>query len=401
MADLSFVRYNMLLAAVIVAGMVFCSAFNWLVDPYGVWQAPSIDRFNADKVRQEDHVRLFKAVKVTRLRPKVVFLGSSRIEFGLNPAHPYFARQRPVYNLGISGSNMRENLAYLRHALHNQPKLRTVVIGLDFFGFSKASHEDIKGDFLPARLERRGVIFQDAMAVLFSLDALRDSLATVRHSYLDPGVHPFDDLGMFTETAKLADLQRRPLPFQFRQSLKLYLHHRNRFAGFVLSDAALEDFRSLVTLCRERGIRLYPFISPTHAAHLEALSASELWPVFEDWKRRLVEIAGGVWDFSGYNTVTVEPISEDMRNYWDISHYRRGIGDLIINRMFGYREAQVPADFGRWITARNLEDHLREVNQNRAAWVAENPEVVALVRRLQRPAGSDGQARGRSLVRAD
>ncbi|GFZ91240.1 hypothetical protein [Okeania sp. KiyG1] len=75
-------------------------------------------------------------------------------------------------------------------------------------------------------------------------------------------------------------------------------------------------------MCQENNIKLILFISPSHATQWEAIRATGEWSTFEEWKREVVKITP-VFDFSGYNTITTEPIHNDMENYRDNSHYTK------------------------------------------------------------------------------
>ena len=73
-----------------------------------------------------------------------------------------------------------------------------------------------------------------------------------------------------------------------------------------------------------------------------------LWESFEDWKRHLVrqvaELQHGsvdikIFDFSGYNEFTTEPvpypgdIKSEMRWYWEPGHYKSALGERILERI--------------------------------------------------------------------
>lgn len=123
------------------------------------------------------------------------------------------------------------------------------------------------------------------------------------------------------------------------------------------------------------------FISPSHAAQMEAIRIVGLWQEFEQWKRELSKMAP-VWDFSGYNSITSEPVSNGMKNYLDSSHYRKNVGDLVINCLFSYQEEKVPADFGTLITPANVEAHLTKIRADREVWAEKNLHIVNLVQDL-------------------
>ena len=150
------------------------------------------------------------------------------------------------------------------------------------------------------------------------------------------------------------------------------------YNSYRFSEEFLNEFRLLVETCRERNIELTVFISPSHAAQWEALRAAGLWSEFEDWKREIVEITP-VWDFSGYNSITTEPIADDMQHYWDSSHYRKEVGDLVMNRLFNYQVETVPTDFGVWMTRDTVNTHLSRIRTNRSQWASANSETIAFL----------------------
>jgi hypothetical protein len=138
-----------------------------------------------------------------------------------------------------------------------------------------------------------------------------------------------------------------------------------------------------VKTSQNNSIKLNIFIPPMHAIHLEKYYIEGSWNLLETWKREVVKIAP-VWDFSGYNSITTEPISESMKNYIDSSHYRKEVGDLVLNRILNYQIDTVPDDFGVLITPENIEQHLAKIRGDRAVWVKQNPDAVKLLENLKR-----------------
>jgi len=88
------------------------------------------------------------------------------------------------------------------------------------------------------------------------------------------------------------------------------------------------------------------------------------------------------WDFSGYNAITTEPIGWQMSWYWDASHYRRDVGDMILDRMFGLPHRTGPERFGTRVTQGTIEPHLARFDSERELWLATNPKGIALVDRI-------------------
>ena len=72
-----------------------------------------------------------------------------------------------------------------------------------------------------------------------------------------------------------------------------------------------------------------------------------------------------VWDFSGYNSITTQPIKPVMNNYVDNSHYSPPIGAFVLNRVLSHNVEQVPKDFGVLMTPDNIEQHLANIGSDR------------------------------------
>ena len=70
-----------------------------------------------------------------------------------------------------------------------------------------------------------------------------------------------------------------------------------------------------------------------------------------------------------------------MDNYWDISHYRSNVGNLIIDRITGAEMEPGLSNFGYWATKENIHDALRHAVKNRDEWLEANSELVMLIER--------------------
>lgn len=374
-------RFNLTFLAVTLPGLLGFGTFNILVDGSGIFNSPKIANFNELKPAIYSHVRLFKAVGVSRKKPKNIILGSSRSDIGLDPDHPSLASDS-AYNLALVGPNMYEVRRYFEHALANQPELKTVVLGIDFFMFNE--NWDNSPDFDEARLGRKSPKIQDLINASLSLDALDLSKQTVGASVQSDAYYLYKSNGLRYVYGNKPD---EPLKVKFEKMLTEFLRGERSYPNYRSSQSFLNDFRLLVETCKEKNIDLKVFISPIHVTQLEAINTAGVWSEFEDWKRQVVEITP-VWDFSGYNSITTEPISNQMKNYWDSSHYRKEVGDLILNRLFEVNEKVVPEDFGTLLTTNNIESELEKRSADRVAWEKNDPDLLKFVQDLQRQASS-------------
>ncbi len=370
----AFLGFNLLLAFWMSLPLLMVGGFNWWIDPYGIYHEQEIYGINHDKPSQEYNDRLYKAIAIINHKPNTLLLGSSRVKRGLDPHHPSLQDASPVYNLGLNNANIYELRRYLEHSITNNPQLKRVILGLDFFMFNE--HSQMPKTFAEYRLNKTHITFPDLLNTTLSLDTLQASQKTIQKS-------------LKTRKSELNSSEDGFIPYQpmrdgnttirFHGSTKLYL---KLHSDYKLSETHLKEFTHIVSICQQNHIDLIVYFSPAHAIHLESIYAPGKWSVLEEWKRQIVQIIP-VWDFFNYNTVTTEPLTEEMNYYVDESHYTKPVGDLLLTRIFGDRLEQVPPDFGLLLTPENINHILRQNRLDRKHWSQIHPDEVEFVKSLQ------------------
>ncbi|MBD2294027.1 hypothetical protein H6G06_11120 [Anabaena sphaerica FACHB-251] len=287
-----------------------------------------------------------------------------------------------MYNLALDGAVSYEILRYLQHTLKNQPNLKEVIFGIDFFMFNKFLGN--QPGFDENRLEKNYLFPSDIMNSLFSLDTLEVSRKTILASLQQENYDKYYGENGFMPNSKYRDGKAK---IWFTKSINIYFQFNYKYK---FNDKYFEDFQKIVKICREKNIKLKVFISPSHAIDLESIRVTGEWQTFENWKRKILKVTP-VWDFSGYNSITTEPLQDVMENYADSSHYTKPVGDLILNRILGYKEKEVPADFGVLITPENIESHLAKIRADREEWVKNRKSELELVQNLENKFGETQQ----------
>jgi hypothetical protein len=378
-------RFNWLFLSAALTPLLSIGLFNFAIDPYDVFNTPRVAGINQLKPKKFTHDMLFKAIEITRIRPTVIFLGSSRVQWGLDPTYFNLPEQETAYNLGLQRANMYEVKRYFDHAIANQPNLKKIVLGIDFWMFS----ETIKNTpaFNEDRLGQQQISFQDALNVLFSLDAFESSQATLMDNLknskenLTVGSGKILIQGNVFKNGILKVDNSRPNPGNTDDFIRGLTNSIAYSSSYQLSQERLQLLKSIIDTCQQKGIALTIFISPSHATDMEGLHALGLWSDFEQWKREVSKIAP-IWDFSGYNSITTEPIAKNMNYYLDSSHYRKETGDMILKRLLSPEDKTIPEDFGFLMTPENIEAHLAQIRSDREKWLKTNPDAQ-LVREIK------------------
>jgi hypothetical protein len=356
--------------------------FNILIDRYDILGVPKIPGFNQSKLYKDHQIRLFKAVDITKIKPRTILMGSSRAELGLNPYHPALLEILPAYNLGMNRANMSEIKSYFFHALSNQPKLKRVIIGLDFFSFSGSLNN--APDFTEERLNIDRLSFRDFLKVNLILP-FNDIKSIVNSSRsIKKPLEPYGLNGM-RNTDFILDLKRKRKQNNtefFQSSLIGYFLGDDFYRNYTLSQEKLNDLRAIIETCKNQDIQLILFISPSYATQWEAIRDTGNWSKFEELKREIAKMIS-YWDFSGYNSITSEFFREDMQYYLDSSHYSKKTGDLVLNRILNHHIDTVPSDFGVLVNNNNVELHLGKIRNDRERWAKDNLRMVKLIAELE------------------
>lgn len=413
-------RYLVLWACLVGAGVGLAALVNLLVDPYGIYDLVVKRGLNEIKPHAGANGSMAKAYQVQRVKPRTLVLGNSRAEVGFNPESRAWPQAlQPVYNLALPGTGPITSLHYLEHAAAVK-KPAMVVLGVDFMDFlvredAGPYRADAEGKLLP--VERRLLVtrsghpnpdhlqqrVEDFSATVLSLDALIHSISTVNAQHAR---YPADltERG-FNPMRDYEDISKREGYYaMFRQrdqeNARAYLRRpKSIYSGGKTSSPQLEILRRIIAVSQAQNAELRIVIYPYHAHLLEIFHEADLWPVFEEWKRALAQIAAEanhsrdvshvqLWDFSGYNAISAEPVPEPADRttathwYWEAGHFKQELGDVMLKHMFAEPDQPADAAIGVKLTPENVEQEIQRIRQQRAWYQAAYSRDVVMIREL-------------------
>ncbi|MDT9000883.1 hypothetical protein RQP53_16525 [Paucibacter sp. APW11] len=409
---LAFVGLSALLAAT-------AAGFNAWVNPYLLFDTPRVAGFNAKKPAVETRERLMKSYEALRRPARTLIIGSSRTDLGLDPASAAWPeRLRPVYNLSLVGSGPETGVRFAQHLLAGEPAKAaaadTLIVGLDFesflFGATAPAAPSAAAQEVEARLlvladgranpQRRQQLLLDHVAGLLSLDALIDSVQTVRANRggAQPDIEPNGHLseGRFEQWVQ-ADGFARLFEQKNVQAVQALAKPHRQLGGVVGAPLSMPfKLQTLINFAAQRQMKLLLAIQPSHASRLDLLDHLGYWSAYEQWKRAVTqEVAvarqGGqdvsVWDFGGYEAPMLEKVPAPgdrrarMRWFWDPVHYSAALGEQMVAAMLG-EGALATEPVGVLLTPQNLEARLAQVRADRQRYRVEQAAASAATRQL-------------------
>ncbi|MDB2682720.1 hypothetical protein N9Z27_00530 [Alphaproteobacteria bacterium] len=368
--------YLTVLAIFLLVGVLGIAGVNYLVNPYGIYLSSdfSEDVF-PEKPEMHNHVRMVKAHHLALQKPETVIIGSSRAQYGFDPA-----QMGDAYNLSIPGAALSEMHRYIEFAAR-MPRTKRIIFAVDFFMFN-ASYP-VKPDFSQKRLDD---IENADFKTLFSISTLGHSVQTIRKQKRGTAMKPNGQMKAEQKDRVNAKLGTRQAFLNNERSYlnSVYFPPPQKRFSFQSEDGrySFADFSGILNLCEERGIELIVLIPPPHARQLVLIDEAGLWSQYEEWKRRMVEVNDerfALWDFSGFDRHTTEPIAEKMRYYWEGSHFKPELGTMILDRVLS-KDRAVP--IGVKLTSEAVVGHLKSMQRAKVAYVLRNPDDVREVREM-------------------
>lgn len=365
----SFRRFVLYTLSMCLTFIIFSIGLNVLADPWSVFETPRLSGFNSIKVGLDGQSCLYKACQIRRQKPSALLLGSSRVMAGFNPDYLEKLTGEKAYNAGFAGATFDEIFHYFQYALHMQPELKVVVIGIDVFGFN--ANKTQRPDFSKDRLKGSFLTFSDFGMATLNKQALLASLSLIKANYAGEAEVTFQENGQYNPNMMLKDtnpiLAKGDVNF-----LPLMFQTRDFYKDFTLSHSRLDLFKQLVQTCKERNINLYVFFCPSQAIYWESLYRMGLEKHVEDLKFQLASIYP-IWDFSTYNCVTTRSAEKDQPFYFECSHFKPLIGNLILDRLFDY---PIPFQFGDVLTPETFAEQMAQAKRDRQSWIADHEELV-------------------------
>jgi hypothetical protein len=404
-------RYLRLLAVFVVLLCAVLAGFNALIDPYGHFDPPKISGVNELPLGFNHRPLLAKSLAVSELRPATIILGNSRAEAAYDPQHPGIALQ-PAYNLSIGGAGLGMLRRYFLEALATGG-LRQVILALDLTMFDPAANTADPGldavlltdaEGKPASEARK---WQRLAFILLSGTTSSDSWWSYMHQRKPVAIYTRS--GLREEAYDIAQVAREGGPR--RASLRV----EASFLAGTLRDVESEKFRAsyattlaalreIVDLSAKRGVQVKLIINPIHARQTYTLAAAGLWPLYEIWKGDLLATAQrapqlvSLWDFSGVSSCTAEDLPADaaarsaMRWYRESSHFRRVLGNRVLDRVFGRPDDRACRGLGQQLQAATLVTALAAQRGALRHWVETHAADVAEIEGLAKQYGRISRA---------
>lgn len=336
---MSFRSFCHFMIWLIILSVFTLTVISYIVDPIGVWGTSNRIGINNYKIHQGNYLDVFKPYEVVRTKPKVIWIGSSRVYVGFQ-----MDENEREYNMGASSLNLPDIKEYLRFIYHIQTP-RKVYLGLDLFQFSNKSYRLVRNGYSSFRLNK---VSEKGMGALLmkSKDAfgtIKEVPMTVWQSIRHCDSQPIFECGWDRRRGNAKNINQ--------QEFYAYVtSFRKDYDDFLYTENAMDCLKDILAEADENNVEIVLFFNPV-TVDLQALQhITEHDKDFYHVKQEVAAIHP-VYDFCWVNQYTVD------RQGWfyDASHYRAVYGDICRAAMNGKDNGSA-----RLLTANNVNQELEQ-----------------------------------------
>jgi hypothetical protein len=280
------------------------------------------------------------------------------------------------YNMFLAAGLPQEYLDHLKFMLANGITVKTVLIGLDDFSPLFDARDLLSDlDLQPHPAVSGKSLFVFYGENFFKLNRIVPQVtAYIRYNYtrkVNPEkrklIYDIEGSGniLCRDCDEIVehDIAAHVRAPKFKQPWEYRFQEGNHL------DHTLTVMKELSTLAREHHIRLIVFFNPIHQTTYLNTDLKR----FAEFKQGLAAITD-YYDFSGLNSITT-----NNYYYYETSHFRPLVGDMMLYTMIGSPRVEVPSDFGVLVTKENVTHHLKilclqlrtvsaDLNAANAAW---------------------------------
>ena len=137
---------------------------------------------------------------------------------------------------------------------------------------------------------------------------------------------------------------------RYLESYPVFADYPHQTLSLPYTEPCMQSVAAIRAMCEEAGVNLTVVAGPVYAAYLKNYQTEDIAAFY----RSLAQVTP-FWDFSSSS------VSCEMRYFYDGTHFRNNVGEMMCARMTGRTDLWLPDDFGTYVTADTPEEYFTDV----------------------------------------
>ena len=325
------------------------AGLNAAVDPFGAFGDRLLSWFSYDETNNPRVAKLSYLEQHHDEYDSYILGCSSTSSFPVDAFNEAFDAR--FYNLIMYGADMRDCEKITRYLIEHY-EVKNLILnvyldnGLEYDEESdrltKSLHYKEDPDTSALSFYTR-YLFADPRYALAKLNALRtDTILPQTFDVFDERTGCYDKRVRDAEPIGSAE--------RYLESYPVFADYPHQTLSLPYTEPCMQSVAAIRAMCEEAGVNLTVVAGPVYAAYLKNYQTEDIAAFY----RSLAQVTP-FWDFSSSS------VSCEMRYFYDGTHFRNNVGEMMCARMTGRTDLWLPDDFGTYVTADTPEDYFLNV----------------------------------------
>lgn len=341
MNERKWIKYFLIISTILTSLVV---SINYIVDPFNIFDSG----FLKHHAQHNERFLKIKYLEKNHSKYNSYIFGSSRIGTTDPKTIEQYIPNSKFYNMTISSANLYDYIMHLRYMLKKNYEIKNLYLQIDIRdleGYGR-SDSDYQKKLHPYVTDNSLNEFYLQYLFGFFPKNIKEKVM-LNLNYEEKGKYFLNTTGMWTSTIKENKLLK---------DCKEYVRNEKSFHKKVKRNKRLNNIKKTIkaiknikSLCKQNDINIYIFTTPHNQNMMNSF-------IMDDYLNFLQYISKetNFYDFSGYNSITTNNC-----NYYESSHYRPLVANLIAARIFNDENIKVPDDFGFYVTQQNMDNYFK------------------------------------------
>ena len=319
--------------------------FNFLTDPFGVFGDRVLGWWSYNETNNPRTAKFSYLEQHHEAYDSYIIGCSSTSSFPKEQLDEYF--DASFYNLIMYGADMQDVEQYARYLIDHYTVKNLVLNVYEGYAQSYGFQNDFLTDAMPWQADGSSPIPFYARYLFANPRYGWEKLKKLGADSMIQDVHDVFDVESGAYDKSRRDVEHIGSLDSYLAAYPEFLNYPRFDSRLTQMDQCLESVAAIRDLCREAGVNFLVVTPPLYYDYLAQLPRQEV----ERFYTSLAEITP-FWDFSSSS------VSRDPRYFYDTTHFRNCVGKMALARVFGDESVYVPADFGVYVTADNVAEHM-------------------------------------------
>lgn len=344
---MSYRNWTYIVISFITLPVILLAVLNYVIDPFSIFNSNILsfnyeinERFNKIRHLDKNHSQYDSYI-----------MGSSRSGTTSPSLLEKHIPNSHFYNFTVSGCSQYDNELHLRYFLEKGYTIKNIYLQIDIsdmYGFKPPAGNLNARHHPHVTHSSKSIYYLSYLSVL----PIKRVIEKIKVNYF--GGHKnylrydLTHSGRWYVDYLEEQIKADPEKYITDQPSFNQKHKRGSKGTKIIDN--LNALKRIKELADKHHINIIAYVAPHNHNMMNTFDQESYLFYLEE-----ISKITNYWDFSGYNSISL-----NNHNYYEHSHYRDIVAEMIIAKIFNNSSQYVPNDFGYYVTAKNVQLYLHE-----------------------------------------